>query len=87
MRDYYDNRWHAVSIGPNDYVAMPSAIAGLIRQSSSKAARRANARSGLYNMRQWNPLPRGGHFAPAEERSCAPETTRLLRRPVRCAPR
>jgi hypothetical protein len=61
------NGWHAVSIGPADYVAVPTAIAGFICQFVVECRPPREWAQRLYNMRRWTPLPRGGHFAPAEE--------------------
>jgi pimeloyl-ACP methyl ester carboxylesterase len=67
MRDYFDNRWHAVSIGPDDYVSVPTAIAGFIHQFVFEGDPPREWAQRLYNVRRWTPMPRGGHFAAAEE--------------------
>jgi pimeloyl-ACP methyl ester carboxylesterase len=67
MRDYFDNHWHAVSIGPDEYVAVPTAIAGFVHQFAFEGDPPLEWAQRLYNVRRWTPMPRGGHFAPAEQ--------------------
>jgi pimeloyl-ACP methyl ester carboxylesterase len=67
MRDYHDNRWHAVGIGQDDHVAVPTAIAGFIHQFVFEGDPPREWAQRLYNVRRWTPMPRGGHFAAAEE--------------------
>jgi pimeloyl-ACP methyl ester carboxylesterase len=67
MRDYFDNRWHGVAIGPQDFIHVPSAIANFVRQSVSEGDPPREWAERLYNVRRWTPMPSGGHFAPAEE--------------------
>ena len=64
MRDYYDNRWHYHGIGP-DAVRVPTAVA-LSPTSSCPRARRPASGPSDFNIVRWTPMPRGGHFAPAE---------------------
>lgn len=67
MRDYYDNRWHGVELGPADQVEVPTAFAGFDNHfvPEGKAPREWLER--LYDVRRWTPMPSGGHFAPAEQ--------------------
>jgi len=67
MRDYFDNRWHPVTIGPGDHVTVPTAIAGFSHQFVPEGELPREWAQRLYNVRRWTPMPRGGHFAPVEE--------------------
>jgi pimeloyl-ACP methyl ester carboxylesterase len=66
MRDYFDNRWLGVTLGPQDFVHVPTAIAVFTQFVDEGTPPREWAER-LYNVRQWTPMPSGGHFAPAEE--------------------
>jgi pimeloyl-ACP methyl ester carboxylesterase len=67
IRDYYDNRWHAVTIGPDDFVHVPTAIAGFTHEFAPEGTAPREWAERLYNVRRFTPMPRGGHFAPVEE--------------------
>jgi len=67
MRDYFDNRWHAVALGPGDFVRVPTAIASFTRSFVFEGDPPREWAERLYDVRRWTPMPRGGHFAPAEE--------------------
>ena len=67
MRDYFDNRWHGISLGPNDFVRVPTGIANFTTQLIFEGDPPREWAERLYDVRQWTPMPRGGHFAPAEE--------------------
>jgi pimeloyl-ACP methyl ester carboxylesterase len=67
LRDYYDNRWSAVPLGPEDFVSVPTAIAVFANQHVPEGEPPREWVERLYDVRQWTPMPRGGHFAPAEE--------------------
>lgn len=67
MRDYYDNRWHGVTIGEKDYVAVQTGIASFTRQHIFEGDPPREWAERLYNVQQWSQMPRGGHFAPVEE--------------------
>jgi pimeloyl-ACP methyl ester carboxylesterase len=66
-RDYYDNRWHPVTLGPGDVVRVPTAIAGFTHQFVPEGEPPREWAERLYNVVRWTPMPRGGHFAAAEE--------------------
>jgi pimeloyl-ACP methyl ester carboxylesterase len=66
MRDYFDNRWLGVTLGPQDFVHVPTAIAVFTQFVDEGTPPREWAER-LYNVRQWTPMPSGGHFSPAEE--------------------
>jgi pimeloyl-ACP methyl ester carboxylesterase len=67
MRDYFDNRWHGVAIGPDAFVRVPTAIANFARQFIPEGEPPREWAERLYDVRRWTPMPSGGHFAPAEE--------------------
>jgi pimeloyl-ACP methyl ester carboxylesterase len=67
MRDYYDNRWAGVSIGPDDYVGVPTGLAVFSHERVPEGEPPREWAQRLHNVRRWTPMPRGGHFAPAEE--------------------
>lgn len=67
VRDYYDNRWDAVTLGPQSFVAAPTGIANFASQFIAEGRPPREWAERLYNVRRWTEMPRGGHFAPAEE--------------------
>ena len=67
MRDYFDNRWHGVALGPEDFVHVPTAIANFVKRFVFEGEPPREWAERLYNVRRWTPMPSGGHFAPAEE--------------------
>ena len=67
MRDYYDNRWDGVTIGPETFVTVPTGIANFARQFVFEGRPPREWAERLYNVRRWTEMPSGGHFAPVEE--------------------
>lgn len=67
MRDYFDNRWFGVKLGPTDFVNVPTAIAVFANNFVPEGAPPREWAERLYNVRQWTRMPSGGHFAAAEE--------------------
>jgi pimeloyl-ACP methyl ester carboxylesterase len=67
MRDYFDNRWSGITIGPNDFVDTPTGIAVFANQFVPEGEPPREWAERLYNVRRWTPMPSGGHFAPIEE--------------------
>ena len=68
MRDYYDNRRAGLyTLGRGDFVDVPTAIAVYANHFVPEGAPPREWAERLYNVRQWTPMPRGGHFAAAEE--------------------
>jgi len=67
MRDYFDNRWDGVALGPDDFVRVPTAIANFAKQFIDEGEPPREWAERLYNVRRWTPMPSGGHFAAAEE--------------------
>lgn len=69
MRDYFDNdnpRFR-VTRGPRDFVQVPTGVAVFANSFVDEGTPPREWAERLYNVRQWTPMPRGGHFAPAEE--------------------
>jgi pimeloyl-ACP methyl ester carboxylesterase len=67
MRDYFDNRWQGVQLGPEDFVNVPTGIANFTRSFAFEGDPPREWAERLYNVQRWTPMPSGGHFAPAEE--------------------
>ena len=69
MRDYFDNdnRRFKITLGPNDFVNVPTGIAVFANSFVDEGTPPREWAERLYNVRRWTPMPRGGHFAPAEE--------------------
>src|SRR5215204_4705645 len=66
MRDYYDKRRYGPTIGPEDFVTVPTAVAVFANEHVSEGTPPREWAERLYDVRRWTPMPRGGHFAPAE---------------------
>jgi pimeloyl-ACP methyl ester carboxylesterase len=66
MRDYYDNRWFSVELGPDDYVAVPTGFS-IGKQFVPEGIPPREWAERLYDVRRWTVMPRGGHFMAAEE--------------------
>jgi len=68
IRDYYDNRRAGLyTLGRGDFVDVPTAIAVFANHFVPEGAPPREWAERLYNIRQWTPMPSGGHFAAAEE--------------------
>jgi len=67
MRDYFDNRWHGIALGPKDFVHSPTAVANFKSQYVFEGDPPREWAERLYNIQRWTPMERGGHFAPMEE--------------------
>jgi pimeloyl-ACP methyl ester carboxylesterase len=69
MRDYIDNRrWQGdVHLAPDDFVAVPTAIADFANMYMSPGPVPREWAERLYNVQRWTAMPRGGHFAALEE--------------------
>ncbi len=67
MRDYLDNRWHSVPIGPDDRVTTPTGMAVFAHEFVPEGEPPRELYERLYDIRRWTVFPRGGHFAAAEE--------------------
>jgi pimeloyl-ACP methyl ester carboxylesterase len=67
MRDYFENRWYGITLGPQDFVTVPTAVAVFAHQFVSDGTPPREWAERLYNIAQWTPMPRGAHFAAMEE--------------------
>jgi pimeloyl-ACP methyl ester carboxylesterase len=67
MRDYFDNRWHGADIQPGARVQAPVGFASFDNNYVSEGSPPREWVERLYNVRRWTSMPRGGHFAAAEE--------------------
>jgi pimeloyl-ACP methyl ester carboxylesterase len=69
MRDYYDNRrWQGEPrLGPHDIVRAPTAVAVFPHAFVPEGEPPREWAERLYDIHRWTVMPRGGHFAPAEE--------------------
>lgn len=68
MRDYYDNRWLGVNLDLEDRVSVPTAISVFDHAFAKEGTPPKEWAERLYsNIQQWTLMPRGGHFAAAEE--------------------
>lgn len=67
MRDYYDNRWCGVALGPEDRVKVPTAVAVFASEFVPEGEPPREWAERVYDVRRWTPMPEGGHFAAAEE--------------------
>jgi len=67
MRDYFDNRWRGANVQPGDRVRVPVGFANFDHNFVSEGSLPREWVERLYDVRRWTPMPRGGHFAAAEE--------------------
>jgi pimeloyl-ACP methyl ester carboxylesterase len=67
MRWYWDERRHGHSIGPGDFVSVPTAMAVFANEHVSEGMPPREWAERLYDIRRWTVMPRGGHFAALEE--------------------
>lgn len=67
MRDYYDNRWHAAALGPDDLVTVPTAFSLFPNEFVPEGEPPRSWYERLYTIRRWTVHRRGGHFAAAEQ--------------------
>lgn len=69
IRDYFDNRrWQGEPrLGPDDRISVPTAIAHFPHSFVPEGDMPREWAERLYNVRRWTRMPRGGHFAAAEE--------------------
>ncbi|MGA7986931.1 MAG: epoxide hydrolase family protein [Candidatus Dormiibacterota bacterium] len=67
MRDYYDNRWDGVTVGPETFITVPTGVANFANEFVPEGRPPREWAERLYNVCRWTEMPRGGHFAPAEE--------------------
>jgi pimeloyl-ACP methyl ester carboxylesterase len=66
MRDYFDNRWHAAPLGPDDRVRVPTAFALFPNEFVPEGEPPRSWYERLYAVERWTVFSRGGHFAALE---------------------
>ena len=67
MRDYHDNRWRGAPLRPGEVIRVPTAFARFDRCFASEGSPPREWIERLYAVRRFTEMPRGGHFAAAEE--------------------
>jgi pimeloyl-ACP methyl ester carboxylesterase len=69
MRDYFDNRQGQAEphLTADDFVSVPTAIANFPNMFIPEGEAPREWAERLYNVQRWTSMPRGGHFAAAEE--------------------
>jgi pimeloyl-ACP methyl ester carboxylesterase len=69
MRDYFDNdnKRFRITLGQQEFVEVPTGIAVFANNFVDEGTPPREWAERLYNVRRWTPMPRGGHFAAAEE--------------------
>ena len=67
MRDYFENRHDAVTLGPTDFVTVPTAVAVFDHQFVSDGSPPREWAERLYHIWKFTPMPSGAHFTPTEE--------------------
>src|SRR5207237_6626851 len=55
IRDYFDNRWYGMTLGPQDFVTVPTAVAVFAHQFVSDGTPPREWAERLYNIAQWTP--------------------------------
>ncbi|MGH2555612.1 MAG: epoxide hydrolase family protein, partial [Actinomycetota bacterium] len=84
MRDYFDNRWSGVIIGPDDFVDVPTAIAVFANQFIDDGAPPREWAERLYNVRRWTPHVQRRTLRPRRRaRTPGAEHRDLLRRTLK----
>jgi pimeloyl-ACP methyl ester carboxylesterase len=67
MRDYLDNRWSNPPIGADERADVPTALAVFDRMRAYEGTPPREWAERLYDLRRYTRMPRGGHFAAAEQ--------------------
>jgi pimeloyl-ACP methyl ester carboxylesterase len=67
MRDYIDNGRFGAALGPESFVRVPTGVAVFAHELVPEGEPPREWAERLYDVRRWTPMPRGGHFAAAEE--------------------
>jgi pimeloyl-ACP methyl ester carboxylesterase len=69
MRDYFDNdnKRFRITLGQREFVDVPTGVAVFANNFVDEGTPPREWAERLYNVRRWTPMPRGGHFAAAEE--------------------
>lgn len=80
FRLYYEGRRAPLQFGPNDFVRVPCAIAHFPREEPFPPRKWVERG---YHVQRWTEMPRGGHFAAAEEPELLAEDIRAFFRNFR----
>ena len=56
MRDYFDNRWHGVTLGPDDVVRVPTGIAIFDHEFATEGSPPREWAERLYQVTRWTEL-------------------------------
>jgi pimeloyl-ACP methyl ester carboxylesterase len=67
VRDYYDMRWHSQDLRPGERVRVPTGVALFANELVFEGRPPREWAERLYEIQRWTEMPRGGHFAPAEQ--------------------
>ena len=67
MRMYFDDRRYLVPLGPDDRVAVPTAMAVFANEHVPEGRPPREWAERIYDVRRWTEMPRGGHFPALEE--------------------
>jgi len=79
-RLYYENQHNPWIIGPGQRIDVPCAVAVFPREITRPPREWAER---FYNLQHWTQMPRGGHFAAAEEPQLMAQNIRDFFRPLR----
>jgi len=66
-RLYYEHRWNQPPLGADDHVGVPTAVALFHHNVAGEGVPPREWAERLFNVCRWTEMPRGGHFAAAEE--------------------
>src|SRR3954462_6629141 len=66
-RLYYEHRWNQPPLGADDHVGVPTAVALFHHNVAGEGVPPREWAERLFNVCRWPEMPRGGHFAAAEE--------------------
>lgn len=80
FRWYYENRKAPLQFGPDDFVKVPCAIVRFPKEDPFPPLEWIERG---YNIQRWTEMPRGGHFAAAEEPELLAEDIRAFFRRFR----
>ena len=71
MRDYVDNRWHTIPIGPEDRVRTPTAMAVFANEFVPEGEPPRELFERLYDIRRWTVFPAAGTSPRPKSRTCS----------------
>jgi pimeloyl-ACP methyl ester carboxylesterase len=80
MRLYYESSLTPLSFGPGERIVVPCGVAAFPKEAPSPPREWVER---VYDVRRFNLMPRGGHFAAMEEPALLAEDIRAFFRPLR----